>query len=196
MNLFRSRSLLLACLTVVLGAVSCLRAQVPTDYVLQPSDLLRVVIFQEPDLFREVRISQESTINLPLIGTLDLKGKTVRQTEEMIRELYDRDYLKNPQITITVAEYTPRTVQVMGSVNQPGAIPFTPEQNMTLLEAIARAGSFNRLADRRRVRLTRTTEDGQTKNETINADDLIQGNSAEQWLLRKGDIIFVPERIL
>lgn len=196
MNLFRSRSVLLACLTVALGAVSCLRAQVPTDYVLQPSDLLRVVVFQEPDLFREVRISQESTINLPLIGMLDLKGKTVRQTEEMIRELYDRDYLKNPQITITVAEYTPRTVQVMGAVNQPGAIPFTPEQSMNLLEAIARAGSFNRLADRRRVRLTRTMEDGQTKNETINADDLIQGNSAEQWLLRKGDIIFVPERIL
>lgn len=196
MNLFRSRSLLLACLTVTLGVVSCLRAQVPTDYVLQPSDLLRVVVFQEPDLFREVRISQESTINLPLIGTLDLKGKTVRQTEEIIRELYDRDYLKNPQITITVAEYTPRTVQVMGAVNQPGAIPFTPEQSMNLLEAIARAGSFNRLADRRRVRLTRTMEDGQTKNETINADDLIQGNSPEQWLLRKGDIIFVPERIL
>lgn len=188
--------MLLGCLAVALGVASCLRAQVPTDYVLQPSDLLRVVVFQEPDLFREVRISQESTINLPLIGTLDLKGKTVRQTEEMIRALYDRDYLKNPQITITVAEYTPRTVQVMGAVNQPGAIPFTPEQNMTLLEAIARAGSFNRLADRRRVRLTRAMEDGNTKNETINADDLIQGNSAEQWLLRKGDIIFVPERIL
>jgi polysaccharide biosynthesis/export protein len=186
----------LAVLALLAGSASMLRASAPADYVLQPSDLLRIVVFQEPDLYREVRISQEYTINLPLIGTLDLSGKTVRQTEELIRELYDRDYLKNPQITITVAEYTPRTVQVMGAVNQPGAIAFTPEQNMTFLEAIARAGGFNRLADRKRVRLTRTLPDGRSENVIINADDLIQGNATDKWQLQKGDVIFVQERVI
>jgi len=193
------RALLTAVLAIFAGLTFSRAEETTTtvsDYVLQPSDLLRIVVFQEPDLFREVRITQEYTINLPLIGTIDLTGKTVRQAEELIRDLYDRDYLKNPQITITVAEYTLRTVQVLGAVNQPGAIAFTPEQNMTLLEAIARAGGFNRLAERRRVRLTRSLPGGRTENVTINADDLIQGNSTEQWLLQKGDIIFVPERIL
>lgn len=169
---------------------------VPTDYVLQPSDLIRILVFQEPDLQREVRISQESTINLPLIGSIDLKGKSVRQAEEMIRALYDRDYLVNPQITITVLEYTQRTVQVLGAVNQPGAIAFTPEAKMGLLEAIARAGGFSRLAERRKVRLTRTTPDGKSENYLINTDDLIQGNSTDKWLLVKGDVIYVPERLI
>lgn len=165
------------------------------DYTLQPLDLLRVVVFQEPDLERQVRISQEYAINLPLIGSVDLSGKSVRQAEELIRSRYDAEYLKNPQITITVLEYTPRTVQVLGAVNQPGAIAFTPEQQMTIMEALAKAGGQSRVADIRKVRLTRQTS-GKTEIFTINLDDLMKGSSTEQWPLIKGDVIFVPERIL
>src|SRR5512145_158837 len=81
-----------------------------TDYVLRPSDLVKVQIFQEPDLEREVRITQENTITLPLIGSVDVKDRTVRQTEEIIRALYDKDYLVNPQINLTVLEYSESTV--------------------------------------------------------------------------------------
>lgn len=166
------------------------------DYVLQPLDLLRIVVFQEPDLERQVRISQEYTLNLPLIGSIDLTGKSVRQAEELIRARYDADFLKNPQITITVLEYTPRTVQVLGAVNQPGAIAFTPEQQMGIMEAIAKAGGQARISDIRKVRLTRQGADGKSEIFIINLDDLMKGNSNEKWPLRKGDVIFVPERIL
>ncbi len=171
-------------------------ATIAVDYILQPLDLLRIVVFQEPDLERQVRIGQEYNINLPLIGSIDLKGKSVRQAEELIRARYDAEYLKNPQITITVLEYTPRTVQVVGAVNQPGAIAFTPEQQMTIMEAIARAGGQARVADVRRVRLTRQSADGKTETFTINLDDIMKGTSNEKWPLLKGDVIFVPERIL
>ncbi|HEY0864333.1 MAG TPA: polysaccharide biosynthesis/export family protein [Lacunisphaera sp.] len=167
-----------------------------TDYVLQPSDLIRVLIFQQPDLLREVRITQEYTITLPLIGTIDLRGRTVRQAEEIIRSLYDKDYLVNPQVNLTVLEYTQRTVQVVGAVNQPGAVVFPPEQKMGLIEAIARAGGQSRIADLKRVRLTRTNAEGKAENQIINVDDMMKGNSNEQYLLQKGDVIFVPERLL
>lgn len=167
-----------------------------TDYVLQPSDLIRVLIFQEPDLLREVRITQEYSITLPLIGTIDLRGRTVRQTEEIIRSLYDKDYLVNPQVNLTVLEYTQRTVQVVGSVNQPGVVVFPPEQKMGLVEAIARAGGQSRIADLKRVRLTRTSAEGKTENFIINVDDMMKGASGDQWLLLKGDVVFVPERLL
>lgn len=166
-----------------------------TDYVLQPSDLIRVLVFQEPDLLREVRITQEYTITLPLIGTIDLRGKTVRQAEEIIRSLYDKDYLVNPQINLTVLEYAQRTVQVVGSVNQPGAVVFPPEQKMGLVEAIARAGGQSRIADLKKVQLTRTNADGKTENFTVNVENLMKGASGEQWLLMKGDVIFVPEKL-
>ena len=193
MKLLRQTALLLLA-PLVLGAES--PAPRPTDYLIQQSDLLRVQIFQEPELLREVRVTQEYTLFLPLIGLVDVRQKTVRQTEELIRQLYDRDYLVNPQVTITVLEYAQRTVQVLGQVNDSGAIPFPPEQPMSLLDAISRAGGFTRLAERRRIQLTRTDEAGKTETFTINADDLIKGNSSVQWLLKKGDTIFVPERIL
>ena len=200
----RSRSLRLLPI-LVLGLLAPLSgAETPpappaaeaTDYVMQPSDLIRVLIFQQPDLLREVRITQEYTITLPLIGTIDLRGRTVRQAEEIIRSLYDRDYLVNPQVNLTVLEYTQRTVQVVGAVNQPGAVVFPPEQKMGLIEAIARAGGQSRIADLKRVRLTRTNAEGKAENQIINVDDMMKGNSNEQYLLQKGDVVFVPERLL
>ncbi|MCW5549001.1 MAG: polysaccharide export protein [Opitutaceae bacterium] len=167
-----------------------------SDYLLQPADLLRVQIFQEDDLTREVRISQEYTISLPLVGSIELRGRTLADAQRIIRDLYDRDYLVNPQVNVIVLEYAKRTVNVIGSVNSPGAVPFPQEEGLTLLDAITRAGGFNRFADRRRVRLTRTDAQGATVNYTINADDIIQGNAKETWPLQRDDVIFVPERLL
>lgn len=167
-----------------------------SDYILQPQDLLKIVVFQEADLDREVRISQEYTINLPLIGSVNLTGKSVRQAEELVRKLYDADFLKNPQITIQVLEYTPRIVQVLGAVNQAGTVTFTPEKQMGIVEAIAKAGGHSRLADLRRVRLTRQLGGGRTETFTINVDEVMKGVSSEPWLLQKDDVIVVPERIL
>jgi polysaccharide export outer membrane protein len=95
-----------------------------------------------------------------------------------------------------VLEYSESTVQVVGAVNKPGQVLFPPEQKLTLVEAIARAGGHSRLADLRKVRLTRTSAEGKTENFTVNVDDLVKGASGEQWLLLKGDVIFVPERLL
>ncbi len=193
-QLFAATLLLVAALFA--SAAEPKKEAASVDYVLQPLDLIRILVFQEPDLERQVRISQEYTVNLPLIGQVDLSGKSVRQAEEMIRALYDRDFLRNPQITITVVEYTPRTVQVLGAVNQPGSIAFTPEQQMGLVEAIARAGGHARIADLKRVRLSRPKPDGSTDTVTINVDDIMKGASNDRWLLQKGDVIFIPERIL
>lgn len=166
------------------------------DYILQPSDLLNVQVFQEENLKRDVRVSQEYSITLPLIGKVDLKGKSLRQAEDLIRELYDKDYLVNPQVNVVVVEYAKRSVNVIGSVNQPGAVLFPQEQGLTLLDAVARAGGFSRLANRSQVKLTRTNADGKSETYIINADDLIKGSSSNSWPLMPNDIIFVPERIL
>jgi len=167
-----------------------------SDYLLQPSDLLNVQIFQEENLKRDVRVSQEFSITLPLIGKVDLKGKSLRQAEELIRQLYDRDYLVNPQVNVVVVEYAKRSVNVIGQVNQPGAVLFPQEQGLTLLDAVSRAGGFSRLANRSQVKLTRTNADGKTDTYIINADDLIKGSSSNNWQLIENDNIFVPERIL
>lgn len=160
-----------------------------SDYILLPSDTLQVRIFQEEDLTREVSISQEYTISLPLVGTINVRDKSVRQTEELIRQLYDKDYLVNPQVTLSVLRYAERTVNVIGSVNSPQPVPFPVEKGLTLLEAITRAGGFSRLANMKRVTITRQ---GVAKPIEVNAERLIDGRSFNLQL-QVGDLINVPE---
>ncbi len=167
-----------------------------TDYMLRPSDILQVRVFQEDDLTREVSVSQEYTVSLPLIGTVDLRKRTVRQAEELIRQLYDRDFLVNPQVTVIVLRYAERAVNVIGMVNSPQAVPFPPERGLTLIEAITRAGGFNRLADRSRVTITRTDDRGVTTTFTVDANRLLDARSPNLWTLQVDDVIFVPERFL
>jgi polysaccharide export outer membrane protein len=165
-------------------------------YKLHAMDLVKLQVFHEPELDRELRVSQDNTIMVPLIGEVNVANRTVRETELLITELYEKDYLVNPQVNIIVVEYSPRTVNVFGAVNQPGAVAFPPERDLTLLDVIARSGGFSRLANRSKVSLTRTQPDGQTINYTINADQLVGGDSSNRVPVQNGDVIFVPERVL
>jgi polysaccharide export outer membrane protein len=166
------------------------------SYKLQPLDLLKVQVFQEPDLDRDVRISKNHTIVLPLIGTVDLTNQTVHDAEQLITDLYGRDYLVNPQISITVTEYTQRSLSVLGAVGSPGSVVIPPERDLTLVDAIAHAGGFSRLANQADVSLTRTLPSGEVQHFTINVDQLIRGNAPRQWIVQDGDVVFVPESVL
>jgi len=166
------------------------------SYKLRPMDLVKIQVFQEPELDRELRVSQDHTIVVPLIGVVNVRNRTVRETELLITELLQRDYLVNPQLNITVMEYSPRTVNVLGAVNSPGSVLIPPEKEISLLDVIARSGGFSRLANRNRVSLTRTQPDGQTVNSTINADQLVSGDTDNRIAVQDGDVIYVPERML
>lgn len=160
-------------------------------------DRIKVQVFQEPDMEREVRIAQDGSVTLPLINKVDLKGRTVQQAEDIIRQLYDKDYLVNPQINLTIEEYAKRDVKVIGQVGKPGAVDIPTDRPLKLLDAIALAGGFTRLADPKKVTLTRVNADGSTTTNEINADSIIKSkNSADAWSLQQGDVINVPERLL
>ncbi len=167
-----------------------------SDYMLRQGDVLQVKVFQHEDLTREVSVSREFAISLPLINSVDLRNKTVRQAEELIRAAYDRDYIVNPQVTVLLVKYAERSVNVLGMVNQPQAVPFPPEKGLTLMQAISRAGGFNRLADRKRITITRADKEGQTQTFTVNADSLLNSSSDNSWPLQVDDVIYVPEGIL
>lgn len=188
------------CFILLLAAPACSwavdKAAAAKDYTLEPGDVVAIKIFQEPDLDRELRVSQEGELYFPLIGKVAARGHSLVEVEQFVREAYDRDFLVNPQVNVVVLKYQIRTVNVLGAVNTPQAVEYPPEQRLTLLDAISRAGGFNRLADRRRVRLTRTLVDGRVENSVINTDDLMSGVAKDPLVLRKDDVVFVPERVL
>lgn len=169
------------------------------DYLLQPQDQLKVQVFQEEDISKQgdVSISQQFTIFLPLIGTVDLRGRTARQAEVMIRDLYAKDFLVEPQVSVSVTRYSERSVNVFGAVNSAGRKQFPPERGLTMLDALSLAGGHSRLADLKKVRLTRPRpEGGEPETFTINVDDLMKLGGRDPIQLQPDDVIFVPERLL
>lgn len=169
------------------------------DYVLQPQDVLRIFVFQHDDINKQtesVSISKEHTITLPLIRSVNLHGKTVRQAEELIRAAYDKDYLVNPQVSVMVLKYAERSVNVVGQVNNPGRIQFPQERGLSIVDAISLAGGFTRLADLKKVKLTRSGPAGENDVQEINVDVMMKSGGKETVMLEKDDVILVPERIL
>lgn len=169
------------------------------DYVLQPQDVLRIHIFQHDDINRQtesVSISNAFTIFLPLIQAVNVKGKTARESEELVRAAYDRDFLVNPQVSITVVKYAERAVNVVGQVNKPGRIQFPPERGLTIVEALSEAGGPTRLADLKKVKLSRRNTEGETTIEEVNVDAMWNRGGRDAIPLQKDDVIYVPERII
>jgi polysaccharide export outer membrane protein len=199
-RLFRLNPSIMARLAAMalLGATTILPrvgAADDTNYRLRAMDLLKVQVFDQPSLDREVRVSKDLTIVLPLIGKVDVQNRTGRDLERLVTQLYKADYLVNPQINITIVEYSPNSVNVFGAVNNPASIPIPPEKSFSLLDAIAKAGGFSRLANRNRISLTRIGPNGQAQNYLINADELMTGDTTNRWPLRDGDVITVAERM-
>lgn len=166
------------------------------SHKLQPMDLVKMQVYREPDLDRDMRVSQDFTLVVPLLGVVDVSGRTVAQVQVLITELYRQEFLVNPQINLAVLEYAPRTVNVLGAVNAPGAFALPPERTTTFLDAIARSGGFGRMANRSKVVLIRTQPDGKAVNFTIDADQLVTGDLSSRWPMQDGDTILVPERLL
>ena len=170
-------------------------AQYEDNYILKPSDLLRVEVFQEPDLLKEIRVAADGSIVLPLIGKVNVGDRTVQEAQNLIRDRYERDYLINPQINLLVLEYSESYVQVLGQVNRPGLVKIRPDKGLTLIEAIAGANGFTRLARTGSVRLKRKKNNGLTTVTQINVNEILKDSSKADIPLQEGDIIFIDEKV-
>lgn len=127
-------------------------------YKLSSDDVISVTVFDEPDLsLEETRVSSTGTIAMPLIGQVNVKGLSVNQAEEAIRDLYLDGYLKHPSVTITIVEY--RQFYVNGEVNKPGGYSF--REGMTIERAITLAGGFTERASRNKIQLVHEGASGQ-----------------------------------
>jgi polysaccharide export outer membrane protein len=176
------------------------QAELPETYQLAHGDLVSVSVYEEPDLATSQRIDGKGRIRMSLIGKVSLKGLTVREAEERIRETYIRErYLRAPEVTVKLEETVAREFTILGQVKQTGQVPFPVEKNeISIVEAISRAGGLTPIAKGNTVRVTRTAPDGSSEDITVDVDALIQRRGASNeagFMIRPGDRIFVPERL-
>lgn len=161
-----------------------------SDYVLAPDDVISMSIFREPDLVTQSQISSDGTVQLPLLGDVKVGGQTVRDARALVTRLYDADYLVRPQVYLNVLQYAKLKVTVLGQVASPGTYEFTGNDQPTLLEAIALAGGFTRIANRGRISVKRA--EGRGESIQLNAKDLDSPRGGA-FQVKPGDIISVSE---
>ncbi len=109
------------------------------DPILSPGDQIRVLVFEQADYTPEVRLDANGTAILPLIGAVDLNGKTVSQAEKLIEErLIDAQIYRNPQVTIQLVEGVNQAATVVGEVHS--VVPIIGSRR--LLDVLAVAGGL------------------------------------------------------
>lgn len=166
------------------------------NYVLKSSDVITVEVYQEQDLNKSVRIEGDGSVALALVGKIKIAGMTVAEAQSLITDLYNRDYLVDPQISVLVTSFSAKYVRVLGSVNAPGVVQIPPDREMTLTEAIAGVNGISRLGNPKSVIIKRVDEDGRARQLEVNFNRVLTDPDAKDLVLQEGDTIWVPERII
>jgi polysaccharide export outer membrane protein len=109
-----------------------------------------------PDLSREVQIDASGRIAMPLIGTIDARGKTASELAVSIEDALRTRYVRNPEVTINIKSSVSQVVTVDGQVIEPGLYPVTNQ--MTLMRAVASAKGLSEFANADDVVILRTVE--------------------------------------
>jgi polysaccharide biosynthesis/export protein len=122
------------------GSAGAHTAETAAAYTLGAGDVLRVMVFQHPDLSMEIRIHDSGLATFPLLGTLELAGLTVAQAEQRMEQgLRSGGFLRQPQVSITVTQVRAHLVSVIGHVGRPGRFA-VDAPGMKLSELLAQAG--------------------------------------------------------
>ncbi|WP_348674610.1 SLBB domain-containing protein [uncultured Abyssibacter sp.] len=157
---------------------------------LGAGDSIRVTVFGQPDLTTETVVGDDGSVTLPLVNRIQLAGLSPQQAGDRIAMAYERgEFLKDPQVNVTIEALRSRQISVLGAVASPGRFPL--ESSTSVLDALALAGGIT--ADgSRTVTLVRRAASGQQRY-AINLDQLLTAGSASGIDLVAGDTIYVPE---
>ena len=170
-------------------------ASAPAGYILSANDYVSVEVFGEDDLRTSGRLNPEGNVSVPLLGSIHLGGLTLTQAASKLTELYGRDYLVNPRVNVSLLGYAKRRFSILGQVGHPGSFEL-PESNpdgIDLLEAIALAGGYTRIAAPERITVRRHNASGDQIFK-VNAKRFTKG-SGGGFLIVPGDTITVGESI-
>ncbi len=165
------------------------------EYRLGTGDVVRITVFQNPELTLETRVTEGGQITYPLLGSLRLGGMTVSEAE---RELADRlsrgNFLRNPQVTMVVLQVRGSQANVLGQVNRPGRYPLETTETK-LSDVIALAGGI--APGGADMVVVTGSRDGKPFREEVDFPSLFgPGGGARDFVLRNGDAVWVDRQPL
>lgn len=180
---------------------SASRPQAPPPYRLQAEDQVRVVVIDEPDLTIEQRIDDRGEVRLALHGPLLLAGLTAREAEQRIERAYiEARLLRQPQVTVTITGFRPRSALAFGELRTTGSIGFPPNvERLDIVEFITLAGGFTEVARQNPVTVVRLLPDGKEQTSEVDVGAMLNrrggGERPEIFYVLPGDRVFVKTRV-
>jgi polysaccharide export outer membrane protein len=169
------------------------------EYRIGSDDLIEVSVFEVPELGGTSRVTASGAISLPLIGSVDVAGRTPQEVERLIEEALREKYINDPHVTASVREYASQPVSVIGAVKYPSIYQIKGEK--TLLEMIAMAQGLDPTTAGKTIQVLRkkpaladdTNQSGQPADTiTIDTEDLFDNGKTELNIpIQAGDVINV-----
>lgn len=161
----------------------------PAEYRIGVGDKLDVRVFQVEDLsFEELVVDTSGNINLPLIGAVRGAGRTAGEMASDIAGRLAVQYLRNPQVTVTIKEAASQKITVDGAVTKPGV--YEMRGSTSLLQAVAMAEGPTRVADLTKVAVFRSI-DGRRSVALFDLSAIRQGRASDPQVL--GDDVIVVD---
>ena len=164
------------------------------DYRLGAGDAIRVIVFQNPDLTLETRVSESGAISYPLLGSVPIGGLSVSAAERLLEErLKEGKFVKLPQVNIQILQVKGNQISVLGHVTRPGRYPLETF-NTRLLDMVATAGGIVPATGSDVVVLS-GVRDGRPFRKEIDTFSMLSDPSADigNEVLLPGDTIYVPK---
>ena len=171
------------------------------SYKLGGGDRIQLEILEVPELTRGYEVLSDGSVNLPLIGLVSIRGRTLVEATNIIRNAYRR-VLKDPVVTVSLIAARPLNVGVIGEVTRPGnfIISLTPGpgvapsvQYPTVTQAIRLAEGVTGVADIRQIQVRRPQPDGPDRILNVNLWKFLQeGDISQDIILQDRDTIVIP----
>jgi polysaccharide export outer membrane protein len=169
------------------------------EHIVNTQEVLKVTVFDEPQLSGSFRVDADGTFTYPFIGRIKAAGESLRSIEATLSKLLADGYVRSPQVKIEVEQPRSQSVFVVGEVRAPGKYALTGQ--MTLIEALAQAGSTTSSAGTDVLILRAAPTDGPPAAEgeangnvtRVSLTDLQAGRLHQNVTLNEGDTIFVPK---
>ncbi|MCP5277269.1 MAG: polysaccharide export protein EpsE [Thiobacillus sp.] len=178
----------------VLGLFAAGAVHAANDYALATGDLVRVTVYDQPDLTTETRVNESGAILFPLVGSMNVKGLTATEASSRISQaLQEGGFVKNAQVNLVVLDFKGQEVSVLGQVNRPGKFPLQKASRIT--DVMAMAGGSNAAAADTLVLIS--SVDGKTTRREIDLLALFgNGGDAMNAEIGNNDILYVPRQPL
>lgn len=164
-------------------------------------DRLSYRVIEDKEEAKPLIVTDSGELEIPYLGRVKAADKTCQQLAREVKVELEKDLYYQATVIVAIDQLNRKrgSVYLVGQIKTAGAVEIPSDEVFTLSKAILRAGGFGDFADKKHVKITRTSQDTtkQTQIFTVDVNEILEkGQTDKDMKLEPGDLIFVPSRLI